>query len=330
MKENRLFAAWLRRRLRIIILIVLIVFFNTLVARLYAQPWEAAEYAALLALVLTGCFGAVDYCRYASRHRTLVALQEEILYSLEHLPATDALIEEDYQELMRILFADKQAAASRKDAEMSDMVEYYTLWAHQIKTPISAMGLLLQSSTAETGDLQVELIKIEQYVDMVLSYLRLGEASNDFVIRDCPLDPIVRQAIRKYSRIFILKKLSLRYEPSPATVLTDEKWLSFVLEQLLSNALKYTRAGSIAITVEGSRLCIRDTGIGIAPEDLPRVFDKGYTGYNGRADKKATGIGLYLCREVCRRMGHTISITSAPGSGTAVTLDLTHEPLEVE
>lgn len=116
-----------------------------------------------------------------------------------------------------------------------------------------------------------------------------------------------------------------------AKVLTDEKWLSFVIEQLLSNALKYTPSGSITITLEDPlTLCIRDTGIGIAPEDLPRVFEKSYTGYNGRSDKKASGIGLYLCKRICHNLGHTITIESSLDTGTTVRIFLEHESLAIE
>ena len=114
-------------------------------------------------------------------------------------------------------------------------------------------------------------------------------------------------------------------------VLTDEKWLSFVIGQLVSNALKYTPSGSITITLlPDKKLCIRDTGIGIAPEDLPRIFENGYTGYNGRLDKKATGLGLYLCKRICTNLGHTITAESVPDEGTAITIGLEHPKLEVE
>ena len=105
--------------------------------------------------------------------------------------------------------------------------------------------------------------------------------------------------------------------------MTDEKWLLFVIEQVLSNALKYTRAGSITIELEAPKtLVIRDTGIGVAPEDLPRIFEKGYTGYNGRGDQKASGLGLYLCRTICKRLGHTITASSVPDHGTAIRIAL--------
>lgn len=209
------------------------------------------------------------------------------------------------------------------------MTDYYTLWAHQIKTPIAAMGLLLQEEPHP--ELEGELLKIEQYVEMVLGYLRLGSESTDYVFRNCGLDALVRQAVRKYARLFILKKISLDFQETGKTVLTDEKWLSFVIEQLLSNAVKYTpEGGRVRIYGDGDTLVIADSGIGIQPEDLPRVFEKGFTGFNGREDKKSTGIGLCLCRQVLDRLNHDISIASRPGQGTLVRLDLSRDRKKVE
>ena len=142
---------------------------------------------------------------------------------------------------------------------------------------------------------------------------------------------LLRQAVRKFARMFILKKITLDFRETGRTVLTDGKWLSFVVEQVLSNALKYTPAGGrIRIYGDGETLVIADSGIGIRPEDLPRVFEKGFTGYNGREDKKSTGIGLYLCRRVMDRLNHGISIVSRPGQGTLVRLDLSRGRRVVE
>ena len=179
--------------------------------------------------------------------------------------------------------------------------------------------------------LTAELFRIEQYVEMAMAFLRLDSDATDYVIREQPLDPILRGAIRKFAGEFIDRRLKLQYEPVSVSVLTDEKWLSFVIEQLLSNALKYTPSGAVSLYMETPlTLCIRDTGIGIAAEDLPRIFEPGFTGGNGRLDKRASGIGLYLCRRVCERLGHRIQVESAPGQGTCVRLDLTHYELEAE
>ena len=194
------------------------------------------------------------------------------------------------------------------------------------------MRLQLQGEDSESNrELLDELQRIEQYVEMVLTYLRLDAGATDYVLKQYDLDDILRQAVRKYASQFIRKKIRLVYEPLSCKVLTDEKWFLFVIEQVLSNALKYTRSGEISITLEAPKtLCIRDTGIGIAPEDLPRIFEKGFTGYNGRSDKKASGIGLYLCRRICGRLNHEISVTSKVDEGTEVRIDLNRKVLEVE
>ena len=212
------------------------------------------------------------------------------------------------------------------------MIDYYTIWAHQIKTPIASMRLNLQSEdTAFARRISEDLFRIEQYVEMVLCYLRLDSGSTDYIIREYDLDSIIKQAIKRFAPQFIRRRIQLFYEPVHASVLTDEKWLLFVMEQVLSNALKYTESGSITIVLEAPlTLCIRDTGIGIAPDDLPRIFEKGYTGYNGRSDKKASGIGLYLCRRICKNLGHTITALSSLDAGTEIRLGLAHEKIKIE
>lgn len=198
---------------------------------------------------------------------------------------------------------------------------------------IAAMRLTLQLDDTPNGrKLMSQLLRIEQYVDMVLMYLRLDEGTSDYVIRSCDVDEVIRQSLRKFAGEFIDRRLTLHYAPVGLTAVTDEKWLGFVVEQVLSNALKYTpEGGSITIDAEEpATLCIRDTGIGIAPEDLPRIFDRGYTGRNGRTHRQASGIGLYLCRRICRDLGHTITAASAVGEGTVIRLDLSRRtgPLE--
>lgn len=182
---------------------------------------------------------------------------------------------------------------------------------------------LKQEDTALSRKLTSDLLRIEQYVEMVLTYLRMGTDSTDYVFREVDLDEILKENIRKYRGDFIIKKLSLQYIPSGEKVITDKKWLSFVIGQILSNALKYTKEGSVTIEVNHSKiLSISDTGIGIAPEDLPRIFEKGYTGYHGREYSHASGLGLYLCKEICNRLGVDISVTSEIDRGTTVRIDL--------
>lgn len=324
--------AYLKYRWKIMLFGIACLLLSATVFMLYHVPLYALGYAAVLCGVLTAVVLMVDCRTFYNRHRELQALKGEVLLSVDHLPLPKHLLERDYQELLCALFQEKQTIQELSDEQYLDLVEYYTLWAHQIKTPIAAMGLLLNTEESElTLELRTELQRIEQYVEMVLCYLRLDAGSTDYVLRTYDLDSIVRQAVRKYAGQFIHKKLKLDYEPLNCEVLTDEKWLLFVIDQLLSNALKYTHSGSISITLEPEKtLCIRDTGIGIAPEDLPRVFDKGFTGYNGRRDKRASGIGLYLCRRIMGNLGHGLTIDSTLGEGTAVRLDLRSAKLEVE
>lgn len=211
-------------------------------------------------------------------------------------------------------------------------MDYYTTWVHQIKTPISVMRMNLQGEdTEEHRELLAELFRVEQYVEMALNWMRLGSDSKDFLFREYALDGIIRQAIRKYAPQFIRRRIRLVYEPAEGKVLTDEKWLLFIIEQLLSNAVKYTQQGSVSIRVVPEKVLeIEDTGIGIAPEDVPRIFEKGFTGYNGRADKKSTGLGLYLCRLTAEKLSHKISVESQVGVGTKVSIDLHSDTLWVE
>lgn len=204
------------------------------------------------------------------------------------------------------------------------MIDYYSTWVHQIKTPIAALRMQLQLGDTDANRvLLTELFHIEQYVEMVLCYIRLDSESSDLSFSWCSLDGVIRGVIRSYAGEFISRKLSLTYEKVERQVLTDEKWLAFVIGQILSNAVKYTREGGITVRMpEEDILEIHDTGIGIAPEDIPRIFEKGYTGFNGRADKKATGLGLYLSKRAMDMLQHGIRVESEPGRGTSVYLDL--------
>ena len=323
--------AWLKYRLwQIVLFSGLMLIFSTVVW-LSGAGGVLAGYTALLSTALALFLALLDLRRFALRHRQLSDALKSIRVSDEQLPPPENLIEEDYRQLIRALGEEKQRQASAMDLRMSDMQDYFTLWAHQIKTPIAAMRLILQTKPENSAmEIEGELFRVEQYVEMVLNYLRLDSDSTDFVFRTCALDDIIRQCVRKYAKQFIRKRIRLEYEGTALQVLTDEKWLCFVIEQILSNALKYTAAGSIRIFTQGETLVIADTGMGIAPEDLPRVFEKGYTGYNGRTDKKATGIGLYLCKRILNRLGHEISISAQVGKGTRVSIDLSREELTVE
>ena len=321
---------------------------------LYQLPLEPILYIAVL-WILTGlgtcAFGFHNYQKNI-HNLQIISAAPDINLSRMDAPSNEA--DALQQEIMHSLNRMRIDAETANQKTLEEMTDYYTMWAHQIKTPIFALRLLLQENPTVNKEALTELFKIEQYVEMVLGYLRTEDMSSDLKLSRCALDSIIREQIHKYAGIFISKKLSLTYEGISENVLTDEKWLGFVIGQILSNALKYTRTGGIEIWLEDERgnrvsenpnlkqntapgicntapatLVIADSGIGIQPEDLPRIFEKGYTGVNGREDNRATGIGLYLSRKILRKLGHEITVDSQVDKGTEVRMSLWKKDLEM-
>ncbi len=299
---------------------------------LYHTPAEPILYALGLSALIGVIFLGIRFYRFCRMTRLLTLAARNVSLPECTLPAPEPGLEQLYQQIISALRRLLREAADNHARQRQESLDYYTTWVHQVKVPIAVMRMLLQrEDTEEHQQLQAELFRIEQYVEMVLTYFRLEGPDSDLLIREYSLDAILRQVIRKYAAQFVHKRIRLIYEGTGVTVLTDEKWLSFLIGQLLSNAVKYTESGSVKITVdERKRLTISDTGIGIAPEDLPRIFEKGYTGYNGRADKKATGLGLYLCKKISKRLNCPLTAESQVGKGSAFTLDLSVEPLAIE
>lgn len=292
---------------------------------LYHLPLRAVLYPAVICAILgAACLGISMYQAY-KKHGLLEKLAAGRGNMVRNeLPEPESVKERDYQAIIQKLCMEMQAMEQQYMDSGREMTDYFTIWVHQIKTPIASMRLNLEAEDTRLSQrLKSDLLHIEHYVEMVLTYFKMGSESTDYVFTTVSLDKIIRENIRKLRGDFIIKKLRLVYEPTDETVVSDEKWLSFVIEQLLSNALKYTARGSITIALEQPKtLVIRDTGIGIAPEDLPRIFEKGYTGGNGRRDKRASGLGLFLCREICTRLGAEISVTSRIEAGTTVKINL--------
>lgn len=315
-----------------ILTFLLFVLIFSLIFSLYHLPLGSVFYPTLLCAVLGSGIFLVNYRKAKRKHERLTELSKRSSELMEGFFESENWLEEDYRQIIEALRSELRHEKNIMNLRYRDMVDYYTIWVHQIKTPIAALRLYLSEEDSENARrMKEEVFRIEQYVEMVLVFLRLDFESTDYVFAEYDLDEIVRGAVKKFAGQFIRKKIALIYEPLKFKMVTDEKWFSFCLEQILSNALKYTKAGKVSITLTGeSTLVVRDTGIGIAPEDLPRVFEKGYTGYHGREDKKASGIGLYLCRRICENLGHSIFITSEPGVGTAVFLNLEQKKLKVE
>lgn len=304
-----------------------------LIYGLYGLPWGPAGYTCLVTAVVTLGFLMAGFFRWERKRRQLLILKRQAEQSLEtaDLPKAETPLEKIYQEIIQ----DQEKRCQREQKESREKLvqsrEYYTRWSHQIKTPIAAMELLLQEEPADVRALKRELLKTSQYVEMALSYQRMEGDGNDLVIQRYELRPVVMQAVKKVSPLLIHKHISFSAGDLSGEVLTDEKWLVFVLEQLLTNASKYTKeGGSVRIGKENGLLVLRDTGIGIRPEDLPRIFEWGYTGYNGRLDKRSTGVGLALVKQVMEMLGNKMEIRSVLGEGTEVFLDLRRTELEAE
>lgn len=262
------------------------------------------------------------------------------IFQVELYDTSDA-IEDDYQQLLTKVLTQKYQANELREKSMADLRDYYAIWAHQIKTPISAIDVLLQAENEpdkiDLKELKRQLFNIDFYVDAVMNYLRLEDMSSDYVFEDCQVEKIVRKAVKKFAAQFIGKKISIELNNLDTNVKTDEKWLGFIIEQLISNAVKYTRnGGKISIYMKETFnsadriLVIEDNGIGITKEDIPRIFERGYTGYNGRMSKKSSGIGLYLCRKAADKLGISIAIESKLDKGTKVLLDMTQKYISHE
>lgn len=297
-------------------------------------------YAAALDAILLLITVLVGFFRYSSKVKALSNALKRPVEEQAQLPEATDDVEMLYQRLLENQSIARSESESSAAIRQSQMRDYYSMWVHQIKTPISAMKLLLEVEREELGQLicddeqsqyllsdnmdsfEDELFRIEEYVSMALQYQRVSSTENDFVLEKVSVDGVIRDTIKKYAKIMIRRHIGINYSGTGQEVYTDGKWLAFMLEQILSNAIKYTPQGFVTIETAEEKdrffITIKDTGIGIKAEDLPRVFEKGYTGYNGHADKKATGIGLYLCRQMADKLWHTIRMESEIGKGTKV------------
>lgn len=336
-QKERLFFCYLREKRKAAYIFFSFLAVFVAVFFFYRLPMEAVLYSALLCSILALLYIFSGFFTYKKQYENICMLKKEPLLLEAGYPEAKGRLEEAYQDLLHMLCEERKQLVEENGHIRREMTDYYTMWVHQIKTPIAAMRLLLQTegdgSQSWRPELSIQLFKIEEYVNMALQYLRLDCNSNDFVIRAYDLDQITRQAVRKYAAMFVRKKLALDYHKLDTEVLTDEKWLVFAIGQIISNAVKYTKEGSISIYMkpgEEKTLVISDTGIGIASEDLPRIFEKGFTGYNGRTDKKSTGIGLYLCKKTLDKLSHRIRVESQAGLGTSFYIDLASHRLVVE
>lgn len=320
-----MFFRYLREQLAAIILVLAVAGIFAALSWLYGAGGDAALYGLLLSGVVCAAALIIGYVIWYRRRRELWVLMDSEEVYWEDLPGKPRGIAREYTALMEKQDRYIKKLVRRADARRAEQEDYYALWAHQIKTPIAAMSVLLQQAEGgNTQALRTELFKVERYAEMVMQYLRADSMSGDMSFGEYSVEDMVNQAVKKYAPLFIGGGVRLENGNLDCRAVTDEKWLVFVLEQVISNAVKYAPGGVVRIYMDGDTdLRVEDNGTGINREDLPRVFERGFTGFNGRMDKKSTGIGLYLSKRVMDTLGHGIFIESQPGRGTRVTLRLT-------
>lgn len=318
--------SYLKKNIKVYILFVVFITIFFIMFYLYNLPLEALIYTGSFCFLAALVASFLDFVNYRESYKKLKFLEENILNDLEDLPKSLDIRIDYYHKIIEKLYEELEKLAQENRQKNTDMVDYYSMWVHQIKTPIAAMNFLLDNEEVNQKILQQELFKIERYVEMVLTYIRLDSISSDYVITKINLDEVVKDSVKKYATIFINKKIKLNYVSYETMVISDKKWLSFAFEQILGNSVKYSSAGG-EITIETceNKLVIEDKGIGIKEEDLPRIFEKGFTGFNGRYEKKSSGLGLYLCKKTLDKLGHHIEISSKVGEGTRIEITFPKE-----
>ena len=311
--------SYLKKNIKVYILFIVFILIFFIMFYLYNLPLEALIYTGSFCFLAALIASFSDYANYKESYKKLNFLEQNILNDLDALPKSLDIRIDYYHKIIEKLYEELEKLTQENRQKNTDMVDYYSMWVHQIKTPIAAMNFLLDNEEVDQKILQQELFKIERYVEMVLTYIRLDSISSDYVITKINLDEVVKDSVKKYATIFINKKIKLNYVSHETMVISDKKWLSFAFEQILGNSVKYTSTGG-EITIETceNKLIIEDNGMGIKEEDLPRIFEKGFTGFNGRYEKKSSGLGLYLCKKTLDKLGHHIEISSKVGEGTRI------------
>lgn len=300
--------------------------------KMTGSPFASYFYVLLAWGLILAASLILRYCKDSARYRKILSCYRElpekylICEVIKGGLRPESQMEQLYFDLAK--GANKAMIETIEEAERTnlDYQEYIEEWIHEIKTPISAAGLLLANHKSPQNEaLKKEIRRIDGLVEQALYYARSGCVQQDYFIKECVLSEAVQAALVHYRTEILGAGIRLEVGELQETVYTDEKWLCFLIGQILSNAVKYQDKENPVIRIksgqerEGAILMIEDNGAGIAPEDLPRIYEKGFTG-GDRKKKRATGIGLYLCRKLCERLGLTISVQSEQGRGTTVTI----------
>lgn len=278
------------------------------------------------AILLAGLF--LTYWKRRRQMRELLdmagQLSERYLIS-EVMELPEQAEDQVYYQLLKMAGKSMLEQIGEVQRERLEYKEYIEQWIHEIKTPITAMKLLCENHRTDwTKELLLELEKTNRFTEQALYYARSEHTEKDYSVREMSLSQVVHQAIADNKYLLLQSGVRLEVEEMEDTVYSDEKWVRFILNQLIANAVKY-RSGQPVLRFSTRRqqdqvvLVVEDNGIGISPADLPRIFEKGFTGQNGRMVQQSTGIGLYLCKRLCDKLGIGIAAASS-GQGTAVSL----------
>lgn len=284
----------IQREIYIVVLVCTLFLF---ILWMYDVPFQAYLLSVCIVLFISLLYWIIQYMNF-KKERTLFE-ENELLKQENHRLRNDFI---NYQ---------------------SEVESYFLMWVHQIKTPITASKLLLEDPDEQViSQVRNEVLQIDNYTNLALNYLKLMNQKTDMVFMEVSIDELVRPLIKRYAIQFIHHQTKLHYDKSEALILTDAKWVSIMIEQILNNALKYARGKEVWITFDETTktLSVRDNGIGINASDLPKIFEKGFSGYNGRLSEKSSGIGLYIVSTISNRLGHKVGVVSTLNQGSDFTI----------
>lgn len=324
------FFDYIKDRLTAIIIMVFAIIVIVIFMAAFRTPLELIC-AVVIVIALAACAACVlDYLRRRTFYDKLIGNLDE----LDRKYLISEMIEEaDFYEARLISDILRTANKSMCDNvafyknENKNFREYIDMWVHEIKLPVSSLSLMLHNDGNSDNKAAEQLRRIDSAVDTVLYYARCENAERDYIIKEISLKTAVKNAVIKYREDIQLNGISLDVNVPDIMVMTDGKWLEFMLVQLISNSIKYRREDResvIRITAEESedsvKLHLFDNGIGIPKSDLPYIFDRSFTGENGRIRSKSTGMGLYIVRNLCEKLGHTVNAESNQGKFTEITI----------
>lgn len=295
---------------------------------LYPIHWFIRVYVVCSVFLMYFAGTYLEYRRkkrfYGETLHTLEGLKEKYFIS-EMLPTAECLEEELFCEILKDAGKSMVENVNIYKRIQEEYKEYVELWIHEVKLPIATSKMIIENNRdAVTNSIEEEITEIEAYVEQALYYARSSHVNKDYLVSECKVKTIVNEAVKQNRKSLIRRKIRIEMDIEDQTVLTDAKWCQFILNQIISNSMKYRKEADATIHFYAEErkeclvLCIQDNGIGIRKEEVERVFEKGFTGSNGHRTRKSTGIGLYLCKKLCDKLSLGITLTSEEGSGTLV------------